>query len=129
MSFSLCGTLSKVGLILKLVSVSELMHKNEKLESCPVYKTSEILEGKWTILIFRELLANKVVRFNQLRKSLGSVSPKTLTERLVSLEKQGLVERKVYAEVPPRVEYSLTPKGRGLSVVFDAMAEFGSKWL
>ena len=105
------------------------MSKSKDLEICPVYKTSEILDGKWTILIFRDLLASKVVRFNQLRKSLGPISPKTLTERLVFLEEQGLVERKVFAEVPPRVEYSLTRKGRGLSVVFDAMEKFGTKWL
>lgn len=105
------------------------MAKSKSLEACPVYKTAMILDGKWTILIFRDLLANKVVRFNQLRRSLGSISPKTLTERLTELEDQGLVSRKVYAEVPPRVEYSLTEKGKGLSAVFDSMAKFGDKWL
>ena len=105
------------------------MAKSKSLEACPVYKTAMILDGKWTILIFRDLLANKVVRFNELRRSLGSISPKTLTERLTELEAQGLVTRKVYAEVPPRVEYSLTEKGKGLSAVFDSMAKFGDKWL
>lgn len=105
------------------------MAKSKSLEACPVYKTAMILDGKWTILIFRDLLANKVVRFNELRRSLGSISPKTLTERLTALEDQGLVNRKVYAEVPPRVEYSLTEKGKGLSAVFDSMAKFGDKWL
>nr|BFD67630.1 helix-turn-helix domain-containing protein [Bdellovibrio sp. HAGR004] len=105
------------------------MAKNKSLEVCPVYKTSEILEGKWTILIFRDLLAVESVRFNELRRSLGSISPKTLTERLTFMELQGMIERKVYAEVPPRVEYSLTEKGRGLSKVFDSMAEYGAKWL
>lgn len=105
------------------------MAKSKQLEVCPVYKTSEILEGKWTILIFRELLNHKVLRFNELKRSLGSISPKTLTERLTLLELQGMIERKVYAEVPPRVEYSLTEKGRSLSPVFDAMAAYGAKWL
>ena len=105
------------------------MGKSHALEVCPVYKTSEILDGKWTILIFRDLLASKVVRFNELKRSLGAISPKTLSERLTFLELQGLIERKVYAEVPPRVEYSLTEKGRALSPVFEAMAAFGSQWL
>lgn len=105
------------------------MRKTKALEACPVYKTAMILDGKWTILIFRELLAKKVIRFNELRRSLGTISPKTLTERLTVLEEQGLINRKIYAEVPPRVEYSLTEKGRGLSTVFDSMAKFGDKWL
>lgn len=105
------------------------MAKSKSLEACPVYKTAMILDGKWTILIFRDLLAKKVVRFNELRRSLGSISPKTLTERLTDLEGHGLINRKVYAEVPPRVEYSLTEKGKGLSVVFDSMEKFGEKWL
>ncbi len=105
------------------------MKKNKVLESCSVYKTAVILDGKWTILIFRDLLNNKVIRFNELRRSLGSISPKTLTVRLTELEVQGFISRKMYAEVPPRVEYSLTEKGRDLSIVFDSMAKFGEKWL
>ncbi|MEN9723214.1 MAG: hypothetical protein RJB38_1200 [Pseudomonadota bacterium] len=105
------------------------MAKKSQLEACPVYKTSEILDGKWTLLIFRDLLKSPVVRFNELKRSLGPISPKTLTERLVFLEKQGFIKRKLYPEIPPRVEYSLTEKGRGLSVVFDAMTQFAEKWL
>jgi DNA-binding HxlR family transcriptional regulator len=104
------------------------MKKTKNLEQCPVYKTASVLEGKWTILIFRDLLNRRVVRFNELRKSLGTISPKTLTERLVELEDQGFIHRKIYAEVPPRVEYSLTEKGKGLTVVFDAMEKFGKTW-
>lgn len=114
---------------MKLVSESELMRKTKALEACPVYKTSEILDGKWTILIFRELLARKIVRFNELKKAVGTISPKTLTERLVFLEEQGIIKRTVYAEVPPRVEYCLTKKGLGLKPVFEAMARFGTEWL
>lgn len=105
------------------------MKKSKRLEECPVYKTAELLEGKWTILIFRDLLAKKVVRFNELKRSLGTISPKTLTERLQFLESHELIERNVYPETPPRVEYSLTPKGEQLQGIFDAMAKFGMKWL
>lgn len=105
------------------------MAKKKVLEECPVYKTAMVLDGKWTILIFRDLLNHKVVRFNELRRSLGSISPKTLTQRLTELEMEGFITRTVYAEVPPRVEYSLTEKGKGLTTVFDSMAKFGEKWL
>ena len=89
------------------------MNKIETLESCPVYRTAEILDGKWTILIFRDLLAGPV-RFNELKKSIGAISPKTLSDRLKLLEELGLITRSVYAEVPPRVEYELTELGRDL---------------
>lgn len=103
--------------------------KNNNLEVCPVYKTSIVLDGKWTLLIFRELLSKPVVRFNELKKSLGSISPKTLSERLTYLELEGFINRNVFPEIPPRVEYSLTDKGRALSRVFDAMAKYGEEWL
>ncbi|MCM2350191.1 MAG: helix-turn-helix transcriptional regulator [Bacteriovoracaceae bacterium] len=105
------------------------MKKSKNLEDCPVYKTAELLEGKWTILIFRDLLDKKVVRFNELKRSLGSISPKTLTERLKFLEFHNLIQRNVYPETPPRVEYSLTQKGKQLQSIFEAMAKFGTKWL
>lgn len=84
----------------------------------------DVLDGKWTILVVRDLLGG-TRRFSELRRSLGGVSPKTLTDRLRSLERHGLVERHVYAEVPPRVEYQLTPAGRTLEPVLAALADWG----
>jgi DNA-binding HxlR family transcriptional regulator len=104
------------------------MNKIKTLESCPVYRTAEILDGKWTILIFRDLLAGPV-RFNELKKSIGTISPKTLSDRLKLLEELGLITRSAYAEVPPRVEYELTEKGRAINPVFEQMAAYGQKWL
>jgi len=78
--------------------------------TCPVARTARIISGKWTILIIRDLTAG-VKRFNQLERSLQGISPKTLSERLRSLEEEGIVLRQTFAEVPPRVEYSLTEKG------------------
>lgn len=92
--------------------------------ACPVASALEVLDGKWTILVIRDLLGG-TRRFGELRASLGAVSPKTLTDRLRSLERRGIVERQMYAEIPPRVEYSLTARGRTLEPVIAALAAWG----
>jgi len=92
--------------------------------SCPVSRAVEALDGKWTILVVRDLMGG-TKRFGELRSSLAGISPKTLTDRLRSLEEHGLVDRRIYAEVPPRVEYTLTPAGRTLHPVLAALAEWG----
>ena len=95
---------------------------------CPIARTAEIISGKWTLLIIRDL-ASGVIRFNQLERSLHGISPKTLSERLRSLEEEGIIIRQTFAEVPPRVEYSLTTKGRDLSIVIESMRSYGKRWL
>jgi DNA-binding HxlR family transcriptional regulator len=90
-------------------------------ETCPVARTMDVLDGKWTVLIIRDLMAG-TRRFSQLRSSLSGISPKTLTDRLRMLEEHGLVRRTIYAEVPPRVEYDLTERGRTLRPVLAALA-------
>lgn len=92
--------------------------------TCPVSRALVALDGKWTILIVRDLLSG-TKRFGELRKSLVGISPKTLTDRLRGLEEHGLVERRIYAEVPPRVEYSLTESGRTLEPVLVALSRWG----
>ena len=93
-------------------------------ETCPVARAVRVLDGKWTMLVIRDLLAG-TRRFSELRASLAGISPKTLTDRLRSLEQHGLVERASYAEIPPRVEYRLTPAGRTLEPVLAALADWG----
>src|SRR5881628_318368 len=95
---------------------------------CPVACTAEIISGKWTLLIIRDLTSG-VKRFNQLERSLHGISPKTLSERLRSLEEEGVIFRQTFAEVPPRVEYSLTTKGRDLCNVIESMRSYGKRWL
>src|SRR3954451_12117513 len=95
---------------------------------CPIARTAEIISGKWTLLIIRDL-ASGVKRFNQLERSLHGISPKTLSERLRSLEEEGVITRQTFAEVPPRVEYSLTEKGRDLVDVIESMRSYGKRWL
>jgi DNA-binding HxlR family transcriptional regulator len=96
--------------------------------SCPVFATAEIVSGKWTILIIRDL-AEGHSRFCELERSLAGISPRTLSLRLRALEDQGIVERRTFPEVPPRVEYSLTDKGRALVPLIEDMRRYGREWL
>lgn len=95
---------------------------------CPVARTAQLIGNKWTPLIVRDLAAGQR-RFSELERSLHGISPKTLSERLKRLEEAHVVERQCFAEVPPRVEYSLTEKGFALLPVIDRMREFGATWL
>src|SRR3954451_11975823 len=96
-------------------------------ETCPVCLTAEIICGKWTLLLIRDLAEGRT-RFSELERSLEGISPRTLSLRLRALEEQGIVERKTFPEVPPRVEYSLTAKGRALAPIIDDMRKYGREW-
>ena len=93
---------------------------------CPVQLTADILEHKWATLIIRDLLGGKK-RFSELAKSLGTISPKILSQRLRELESKELVLRSVYPTVPPTTDYELTPLGKELEEVIQAMDRFGKK--
>ncbi len=95
---------------------------------CPVARTARIISGKWTLLIIRDL-ASGVKRFNQLERSLQGISPKTLSERLRSLEEEGVILRQTFAGVPSHGEYTLTAKGRDLIEVVECMRCYGKQWL
>lgn len=96
--------------------------------NCPVCCTAEIISGKWTLLVIRDL-AEGSCRFCELERSLEGISPRTLSLRLRALEGQGIVERHTFPQVPPRVEYALTDKGRALVPVIEDMRTYGRKWL
>lgn len=91
-----------------------------------VMRAIKIIGSKWTILILRELCENKK-RFNELQRSLQGISPKTLSLRLKELEEEGIVQKKIFAEVPLHVEYSLTRKGQSLRDIIDKMRDWGEK--
>lgn len=95
------------------------------LPKCPVETTLKLLSNKWKVLIIRDLLTG-TKRFGELKKSLGTITQKVLTTNLRDMEDIGLVARKVYAQIPPKVEYTLTDIGYSLAVVLDAMADWGS---
>ena len=97
-------------------------------ETCPVCLTADVVCGKWTLLLVRDLAAG-TSRFCELERSLAGISPRTLSLRLRALEEEGIVERQTYGEVPPRVEYALTPKGLALLPIIDGMRDYGRAWL
>ena len=97
-------------------------------EACPVCATAELVCAKWTILVVRDLAAGRS-RFCELERSLAGISPRTLSLRLRALEEEGIVERTTHPEVPPRVEYSLTDKGRALLPLIEDMRRYGREWL
>ena len=97
------------------------------LPACPVELTLSLIGNKWKFLIVRDLLI-ETKRFSVLKRSIGSISQKVLTDNLRQLEASGIVKRQVYAEVPPRVEYSLTPLGQSLDSVLDAMMTWGDHY-
>ena len=96
----------------------------ENIERCPVTTTMEIIGGKWKILILY-LISNKINRFGKMSMMLRNISKQMLTSQLRELEEDGLIERKIYAEIPPRVEYFLTAKGHSLLPVIESMKEWG----
>lgn len=100
---------------------------DQSLPVCPVETTLMLIGDKWKVLILRDL-AGGTRRFGELKKSIGSVSQKVLTAQLRDMEGKGLLSRKVYAEVPPRVEYTLTEFGYSLKPVLDAMQRWGEEY-
>ena len=98
-----------------------------ELPACPVETTLMLIGDKWKVLILRDLM-HGTMRFGELKKSIGTVSQKVLTAQLRDMEEKGLLTRKVYAEVPPRVEYTLTETGYSLKPVLDAMWAWGADY-
>jgi DNA-binding HxlR family transcriptional regulator len=100
----------------------------ESNSQCPVCRTADIVCGKWTLLIIRDL-AGGTSRFCEFERSLEGISPRTLSLRLRALEEEGVVVRKTFPEVPPRVEYALTEKGEALAPLIEDMRRYGRHWL
>lgn len=99
----------------------------QELPACPVETTLMLISDRWKVLIVRDLLTG-TKRFGELKKSVGTISQKVLTSNLRDMEQSGLVSRKVYAEVPPRVEYTLTETGYSLKPILDAMDKWGTEY-
>jgi DNA-binding HxlR family transcriptional regulator len=107
--------------------VKEGIFMKKELPACPVETTLLLIGDKWKVLILRDLIEG-TKRFGELKKSIGTISQKMLTQQLRDMEEDGLVERKVYAEVPPRVEYSLTEDGVSLKPILDSLWAWGEQY-
>lgn len=103
------------------------MIKLKDLPQCPVETTLFLISDKWKVLIVRDLL-NGTMRFGELKKALPGISQKVLTQHLRAMEEDGLISRKVYAQVPPRTEYTLTKTGESLKPILDAMWQWGEEY-
>lgn len=99
----------------------------KRFTECPVEYTASLIGNKWKIIILRELLSG-TKRYNELTRNVVGISPKVLTENLRELEADGIISRKIYPVVPPKVEYSLTEKGEDLKNVVESMRQFGLKY-
>ncbi len=104
------------------------MLTKDELPECPVATTVRLIGNKWKLLIVRNLMYDGKQRFKDFIKSIPAISKKVLTDNLRSLENDGLIEREVFAEVPPRVEYSLSPLGQSLKPILDAMYDWGTNY-
>ena len=109
------------------ISKGAIFLMERELPACPVETTLLMISDKWKVLILRDLL-NGTMRFSELRRSIGNVSQKVLTANLRQMERDGLVHREVYPEVPPRVEYSLTEVGESLRPIIEAMKTWGNHY-
>lgn len=99
----------------------------KEIPDCPVEMTLLLIGDRWKVLILRDLMTG-TKRFGELKKLIGGITQKVLTSNLRDMEKSGLLTRKVYAEVPPRVEYTLTETGYSLKPILDAMIEWGTEY-
>jgi DNA-binding HxlR family transcriptional regulator len=103
------------------------MAKSYRQAGCPVARTLDVIGERWAILVLRDLFLKGPRRFQDFQESLAGVAPNTLSARLKELEAQGVIERRIYSEHPPRLEYQLTDKGKSLGPVLQALREWGRK--
>src|SRR4249920_3421159 len=105
------------------------MARSYQIDDCAVARTLDLIGGRWTILLLRDLLLNGSRRFQDFQTSLPGVAPNILSARLKAMEESGLVQRSLYSERPPRMEYVLTDKGKSLGPIVKAMRDWGNKHL
>ncbi len=108
-----------------MVSASSREVENETVEVASIW---EVLGRRWSLLILKNLCTKEVIRFNEFKTLLPGISSTVLADRLLELEREGLVSKKIYAEIPPKVEYSLTVRAKELGIVLRELAKWASRW-
>jgi DNA-binding HxlR family transcriptional regulator len=111
-----------------LLGVPEEPIDSKRSAACSIVDVWELLGRRWSLHILKNLSTKEAIRFNELKRSLAGISSTVLSERLLELEREGLVTKKIYPEVPPRVEYSMTPQARELEAIIKELARWALKW-
>ena len=97
-------------------------------EGCEIANIWEVLGRRWSLLILKNLCNKEAIRFNELKRSLSGISSTVLSERLLELEREGLISKKIYSEIPTKVEYSITPQARELETIMNKLGKWANRW-
>jgi DNA-binding HxlR family transcriptional regulator len=102
--------------------------KSEQTQGCGIANIWEVLGRRWTLLILKNFCTKEVIRFNELKRSLSGISSTVLSDRLLDLEREGLLSKKIYPEIPPKVEYRMTPQARELEPIINELRKWANRW-
>jgi DNA-binding HxlR family transcriptional regulator len=102
--------------------------KGVQTQECEISNIWEVLGRRWSLLIVKNLCNKEVVRFNELKRALPGISSTVLSDRLLELEREGLISKKIYPEIPPKVEYRMTPRARELETIMNELGKWANRW-
>ena len=102
--------------------------KTEQTQGCDTTNIWDVLGRRWSLLILKSFCTKEVIRFNELKRSLSGISSTVLADRLLDFEREGLISKKIYPEIPPRVEYRMTPQAKELLNIIDELRKWGNRW-
>jgi DNA-binding HxlR family transcriptional regulator len=105
-----------------------LKPKKEQTQGCEIASIWEVLGRRWSLLILKNFCNKEVIRFNELKRALTGISSTVLSDRLLELEREGLISKKIYPEIPPKVEYRITPQARELESILGELGKWASRW-
>jgi DNA-binding HxlR family transcriptional regulator len=100
----------------------------QQTQQCTISSIWQVLGRRWSLLILKNLCNKEAIRFNQLKRALAGISSAVLSDRLLELEREGLISKKIYLEIPTKVEYSMTPQARGLETIMNELGKWANRW-
>jgi DNA-binding HxlR family transcriptional regulator len=104
------------------------VEEQQTQEECEIANIWEVLGRRWSLLILKNLCNREAIRFNELKRSLSGISSTVLSDRLLDLEREGLISKKIYPEIPPKVEYSITPQAKELETIINELGKWANRW-